>query len=166
MYKIGECIVKPGYGVFVVKDILHLDMKGVDKDKLYYLFAPADENSAIIYMPTDAQNTNDRKVMTQEEALGLIGRIPEIEEAWVENDKLREQKYKEAIRSGKPEALVSIIKGTYKRKRRRAQQGKKSTMVDDRYFTLAENYLYSELGYVFHKDKEEVQQLIADTLGK
>lgn len=164
MYEIGDCIVKPGNGVCKVKDILHLNMSGVDKNRLYYLLVPIADDKEIIYMPTDSQNPNVRKVMTQEEAWKLIDKIPEVEETWIENDKVREQKYKEAIRSGSPEALVSIIKVTYLRKKRRAQQGKKSTAVDDRYFILAENCLYSELGYVFCKGKEEVQQLIADSV--
>lgn len=164
MYEVGDCIVKPGSGVCVVKDILHLNMNGVDRNRLYYLLVPVSDEKEVIYMPTDTQNQNTRKVMTKEEAWQFIGKIGEIEETWIENEKFREQKYKEAIRSGKPEALAGIIKMTYLRKKRRAQQGKKSTAVDERYFLLAENYLYSELGYVFCKEKGEVQQLIADTI--
>lgn len=164
MYKVGDCIVKPGNGVCVVKDILHLNMSGVDRNRLYYLLVPLEDDKEKIYMPTDTQTSNTRRVMTEEEAWKLIDKIPEVEEAWIENEKFREQKYKEAIKSGKPEALVSIIKVIHLRKKKRAQEGKKSTTVDERYFILAENYLYSELGYVFCKEKKEVQQLIADSI--
>lgn len=164
MYEIGDCIVKPGSGVCVVKDILHLNMSGVDRNRLYYLLVPIEDAKEVIYMPTDTLSSNTRKVMTVDEARQLIDKIPEVEETWIENDKFREQKYKEAIKSGKPEELVSMIKMIYLRRKKRAQQGKKSTAVDDRYFLLAENYLYAELGYVFCKEKKEVQQLIADSI--
>ena len=46
------------------------------------------------------------------------------------------------------------------------QAGKKSTVSDERYFRLAENYLYSELGFALNKDKDEVCRLIIDTVKK
>ena len=42
--------------------------------------------------------------------------------------------------------------------------GKKSTVSDERYFRLAENYLYSELALALGKRKEEMRQLISDTI--
>ena len=65
-----------------------------------------------------------------------------------------------------PEDLVAIIRMTYLRKKKRSEQGKKSTVSDDRFFRLAENYLYSELGFALNKDKDEVCRLIIDTVKK
>ena len=45
-------------------------------------------------------------------------------------------------------------------------QGKKSTIADDRFFRIAENHLYSELAFALQKDKNEICQLIKDTVDK
>lgn len=105
MYQIGEYIVKPGTGVCKVEDVLHLDLMGINKKRLYYLLIPVKDPGEKLYIPTDSENAGLRKVMTMKEAEELIRRIPEIEEFWVDNDKMREQKYKEVLKSGDPEEL-------------------------------------------------------------
>ena len=94
----------------------------------------------------------------------MINSIPDVEAAWIANDKLREQAYKEAIHSCDPTALISIIKNLYIRRRQRIEQGKKSTATDDRYFKLAEDNLYAELAFALNKEKNEMKQLIIDTI--
>ena len=61
-----------------------------------------------------------------------------------------------------PEALVAIIKMIYQRKEKRLAQGKKCTATDARYFQIAENLLYMELGIALGKPKQEVCQTIID----
>ena len=105
-------------------------------------------------------------VLTAEEAWNLIERIPEIETIWIDNEKMREQRYKEVIKSNDPEALVSVIKMIYQRKKVRLEQGKKSTSYDERYFQTAENLLYMELGAALGKPKQEICQLIIDFMNE
>lgn len=160
MYEIGDYVVKPGTGVCRVEGILHPDISGADKQQLYYLFVPLADKKQKVYVPTNTADTNYRKAMTEKEAWDFIEKIPQIGELWIENEKLRDRRYKEAVQSGVPEDLVAIIKMTYLRKKKRSEQGKKSTVSDERYFKLAESYLYSELGFALNKDKDEVSQLI------
>ena len=87
----------------------------------------------------------------------IIGRALE-----VNNEKLREQNYKEAVKANDPEALVAIIKMIYQRKEKRLAQGKKCTATDARYFQIAENLLYMELGVALGKPKQEVCRTIID----
>ena len=94
----------------------------------------------------------------------MIRRIPETEREWSSNDKLREQEYKEAIQSCNPAELIGIIKNLYLRKKERNEQGKKSTVIDERYFKLAEDNLYSELAFAIGRDKSEMRKIIADTI--
>ena len=53
--------------------------------------------------------------LTKEEAWNLIKRIPDIPTAWINNEKMREQNYKVAVKANDPEALVAIIKMIYQR---------------------------------------------------
>ena len=162
MYQIGDYVVKSGNGVCEVKDIQHLNMSGVDKNKLYYVLIPIEDKGATLYVPVDHDNL--RHAMTHDEAWDVIHRIPQIEEVNIENDKLREQSYKEAMRDGEPEELIRIIKHTYLRWQRRTAQGKKTTATDERYFKLAEDKLYSELAFALGKDKSDMRQLITESM--
>lgn len=166
MYKIGDYVVKPSSGVCRVDNIMHLDMSGVDRNRLYYLLVPVNDENGKIYYPVDSLAQQIRKVMTSQEAHELIERIPDIQEISISNDKLREQKYKEVVKSIEPESLLSIIKTTYLRKKDRLQKGKKNTVADENYLNLAEKMLFSELCLVLGKDKEEVHNLITESVNK
>ena len=164
MYQIGDYVVKTGNGVCHIEDIRHLNMSDVDKNRLYYLLVPVEDKGAKLYVPVDHEKSGIRRVMSRQEAWEIINKIPEIEEVTIENDKLREQSYKEAIQSGRPEELVRIIKHTYLRRQKRTALGKKTTATDERYFKLAEEKLYAELAFALGKDKNEMRQFITDTI--
>jgi CarD family transcriptional regulator len=157
MYQIGDYIVKSVSGVCRVEDIVYLEKKQ------YYLLIPLEDASGKIYVPINTSDKSVRKVMSEGEAKKFIDEIPEIEMTWIDNERLRQEKYKEVVKSCDPKALVGIIKMAYTRKKKRLEQGKKNTVVDERYFKLAENNLYSELGFALHKDRKEIGDLIAET---
>ena len=71
-----------------------------------------------IYVPVSSSDSRLRLCLTKEEAWNLIKRIPDIPTAWTNNEKMREQNYKEAVRANNPEALVAIIKMIYQRKQK------------------------------------------------
>ena len=166
MYKIGEYIVKNGNGVCRVVDIVHLDMDGIDKNRLYYLLVPINDEHGRVYLPVDTSAQQTRKVMSMEGAYELIANISDIQEISISNDKLLEQKYKETIKNIDPKSLFRIIKTTYLRKRDRLEKGKKNTVADEHYLTLAEKHLFSELCLVLGKTKEEVHDLIVAAVNK
>jgi CarD family transcriptional regulator len=87
-----------------------------------------------------------------------------VPQTWIEDDKLRHEKYKQTVKSCNPESLVEIIKMAYLQKKNRMAQGKKNTAVDERYFKVAEKNLYSELGFVLNKSKDEIYDLIAESV--
>ena len=118
-----------------------------EKDKIYVLVSYSDLRL---------------RLCLTKEAWNLIKRIPEISTAWINNEKMREQNYKEAVKANDPEALVAIIKMIYQRKQKRLAQGKKCTATDARYFQIAENLLYMELGAAIGKPKKEVCETIIE----
>lgn len=109
-----------------------------EKDKIYVLVS----------------NSDLRLRLCLKEAWNLIKRIPEIPTAWINNEKMREQNYKEAVKANDLEALVAIIKMIYQRKQKRLAQGKKCTATDARYFQIVENLLYMELGAAIGKPQK------------
>ena len=166
MYKIGDYVVKNGNGVCRIEDITHLDIRGIDKSRLYYSLVPINDENGKVYLSVDTSAHQLRKIMSPEEAYAFIAKIPDIPEISIQNDKLREQKYKEIMKSIEPESLVHIIKTTYLRKKARLEKGKKNTAADEHYLALAEKILFSELCLVLGKNKEEVQKLIIEAINK
>lgn len=163
MFQIGEYVVHGSNGICEVNDITHLDIPGSDRNREYYLLIPVGEKGGKIYSPVESgSKVQTRRVITRKEADALINEIPEIEAAWIENDKIREVVYKEALKSCDLRELVKIIKNMYLRREERISKGKKTTVLDDRYFKLAEDKLYSELSFVTGEDREQIEEKIQE----
>lgn len=164
MYKLGEFVVNASSGICEIKDIVELDMSGDKILKSYYLLVPVDEQTAKVFIPVDNADARMRKVIDSGEANKVIEAVPTIEEIIVKNEKERELTYKNAIKSCDPQQLVGIIKTLYCRKQERIAQGKKCTAVDERYSKLAENHLYAELAFALGKQKNEIEEIIAERI--
>lgn len=149
-----------------MEDVTTMEMEGVPRDRLYYVLAPVSQKGGKIFTPVDNEKTPMRRVLTREEATGLIDRIPEIEELWITSEKLRENKYKECMRSGDCREWIRIIKTLYLRNQERSAQGKKVTATDEKYLHMAEEYLYSELEIPLEIPKNQVEQYIVERLGR
>lgn len=162
MFEIGDYVVKVNNGICKIEDIGHLNIATANKNRLYFFLSPIGEANSRLYVPVDKVDTGLRKVVTEEEAWKIIEQIPQVEEAWISDDKQREQKYKEAIQSCDLKKLISIIKNMYHRKERRIAEGKKNTSVDDYFFKLAENNLYAELAFAIGREKDEMKQIIIE----
>lgn len=164
MFEIGDYVINANNGICRIEDTVHLELPSVDKNKLYYLLIPIEEKNSKVYIPIDNTNHRIRKIMSEKEAWKVIDEIPLTEEMWIDNDKEREQKYKEAIKSCEPAKLISIIKNLYHRNQNRNEQGKKNIAVDEKYFKMAENNLYAELAFAMEKDKNDMRQLIEERM--
>ena len=164
MFEIGEYVVYGVKGVCRIEDITHIDISGADKNRLYYVLAPIGDANGKIYVPTDNQKIVIRRVISKEEAEKLIQELPEIELLWVPDDKQREAKYKEALRTCDYHAWVSIVKTLYLRKKERVAQGKKVTSLDEKYMKAAENELYSELSMTLGIPKDETEDYIRERI--
>ena len=163
MFSVGDYVVKSNTGICRINDIVLLDMRG-EGEKQYYVLLPIDDARAKIFVSVDADRSKVRPVMTKDDASAFVSRIDDIKAVWIANDKLREQKYKEAFRSNEPEALVGVIKNLYLRGRARIAEGKKIAATDDKYFKMAEQALYSELAFALEIPMEEVPALISKTI--
>ncbi len=164
MYMKGEFVVKANTGVCIVEDILLRRLTDNSDEKEYYCLAPIADSRSKVFVPVDSDKSKLRKAMDKAEAEAFIHAIPDIETKWIESDKTREQEYKNVMRSNDPVALVGIIKNLYFRNKDRLEHGKKVTAIDERYFKLAENALYSEIAHALDKDTEDMKQIIMDSI--
>jgi len=164
MFEKGGYMVYGTTGVCVIEDITSLDMKGAADERLYYVLSPCFQKGSRIFTPVDNAKVPTRAVMSKEEASMLVDEIPRIEELGEKNDKQREQRYKEAIRSCDPREWIRIMKTSYLRQEERRAQGKKATMVDERYLHSAEDHLCSELAIALDMTREEVRPYIRERM--
>lgn len=164
MYNIGEFVIYGSSGVCEITDITDLQSQGMEKGKLYYLMIPIAEKGSRIYAAVNGANVGMRRVMTKEEAYQLIDAFPEIGALKVSDEKNKERCYQEIIRKSDSRQLASMIKLLYARRCKRLSEGKKSTAADSKYFKMAENNLYAELGFAIGEAPERIPEIIQNRI--
>ncbi len=164
MFKKGEYIHYGNSGVCVVDDITQMKLEGIDSEKWYYVLSPLWTKGNKIYTPVDNQKVVLRPIISQEEALALIDEMPEIDCIVVDNDKVREEKYKEAMRTADCREWVRVLKTLHRRKRERMAAGKRVTSADERYMKAAGDQLYGELAAALGMNRDGMEEFIADRI--
>ncbi len=161
MFKVGEFVVFGTDGVCMVEKVGALEMEGVAKDKQYYTLTPVGKKgSNHIFAPVDGKRVVMRKVLSVQEARDFVDSLDDIGRLEIPDERKREDTYKAVLQSCDHIKLTELIKEMYARKSARAAVGKKLPSVDERYFTAAENSLYSELGLSLSMEKEEVRNFM------
>ena len=160
MFEKGEYLVYGTHGICRVEEVTHPLMNTADRELLYYVLQPIYANGNKIYVPVDNLRGNLRRVITKEECAALLDLIPKLEALLVDNEKQREQVYKTAMLSNDCREWVKIIKTIYLRRNQRMSQGKKMTLVDERYLRMAQDNLYGEMSFALGEDKEDMESYI------
>ena len=166
IFEKGSYVVYGINGICKVEDIRTLNIDGIPKDRLYYVLIPTQRKESEIFTPVHNQKVQMRKILNKQEAEQLIDQIPEVKTLWIQNEREREQCYKQYLRTCDCMDCVRIIKTLYLRKRDRLVQGKKVTAVDERYLKMAEENLYAELALVFELSEEQMEAYITKRLEK
>lgn len=164
MYELGDYIIYGNHGVCRIEGIGSLNMSGVDKSIECYTLQPVFTKASTLYTPINNEKVSMRKVISNDEALELLNKIPGVPLLWIENDKQREETYKKALRDRDCMDWVKIIKTLHVRKQERLSQGKKLTFTDEKYLGIAQDFLYGELSVALDIDKDEAEKLVIDQL--
>ena len=162
----GEYIVCGTKGVCMVEDITTVCMEGVDSKKLFYLLRPVCSKASTVYIAVDNKTPSIRKILTREEALALVESVPTIGFLCITDDKGGEAVYKESFQKNDIVELVKIIKTSYLRRQERIRQGRKVVAVDEKYYKMACDYLFSELAVSLEIDKQEIENAIIDKISE
>lgn len=155
MYQVGTYVMKANKGICQIQELSQQAVVGFKKQLCYTIVPKADPNLRI-YVPVEPEPTTLRPILTEQEARDLIGRIPQIELPFIENERQREQNYRTLLRCNDPEKTASVVKCIYAR----TAEGKRQTAMDKTYFRTAEDYLYSELAMALGKERDEIPKLI------
>ncbi len=120
----------------------------------YYILKPLDDPSLKMKIPTDSKVLRD--LIKKEDINKLLKSIPVINTI----------AYKELMKRGTYEDLITVIKTTYLRNLNRKNNNKKISDKDNSYFLHVEKYLYTELGVVLNLDFESTKKYVIDTVSK
>lgn len=164
MFETGEYIVYGKTGICQVMGVTTMNMEGIPKDRLYYILRPDGATEGTIFTPVDNDKMVMRRLLTREEAEELIDEIPEIEVLGIEDEKLREETYKECIRGCQCRELMRMIKTIRYRKRDRLARGKKATATDEKYLKTAEENLYAEFSILLDVPKNRMEDYIRERI--
>jgi CarD family transcriptional regulator len=158
LFEVGDYVVHGNSGVCKVEAVQKMDNgMGDGQERTYYTLVPVYTSGSRLFVPTDSKKVVTRYVMTKKEAKKLLDEWDEIETLWVENDKKREEVYKEALRSCDSRQWVKLIKTSYQRNQARIKKGKKATTSDERYLQMAEDNLFGELAIPLQMTKGEAE---------
>lgn len=146
--------------VCIIEEILKNYYKELD----YYALSQLSDPSLTIKVPVDFCKNDIRNIISKEDALKLIKRIPEINPIEIDknNEKNLENIYKQILSDDDYDELVSVIKTTYLRNQEKIDSNKKISEKDNNYFNKAEKKLYEELSIALDFSEEEIRKQIMD----
>lgn len=127
---------------------------------------PIDDDSLIINIPIENKLGLIRDIIAPKDAKELIKQIPKIPPIENINEKNLETRYKEMLNTRNNENLIKIIKTTFLRNKNRTDNKKKISEKDNKYFKLAEKYLYNELSISLNVSVEDVKNYIFKIVNK
>lgn len=161
MFQVKDLVVFGTHGICEIKAIGSLSMSGAAEDRLYYTLKPLYEaQQSAVYTPVDSEKSPIRASSTREEAQKIMDQIPEIQSLWIDDDRQREEMYKNVMKKNECTGWIQIIKTLYLKKQLRLDKGKKNTTREDFYLKLAEDLLYGELAVALEADRVEVKDMI------
>lgn len=160
MFDVGDYIIYGTNGVCQVSSVGKLSIS--DDDKLYYTLVPVYSKASTVYTPVDNEKVVMRRLISREEARELVKNINTMETIPIEDEKKREECYKQALRTCECTEWVKLIRTSYLRIQDRRNNGKKVINSDEKYLKAAEDYLYGELAIALDIDKDKVRDYIAE----
>ena len=164
MFQAGDLIIYGGEGVCRVEAVGVPAVSGANADRLYYTLTPL-YRTGKVFVPVDSP-VFMRPVISREEAVDLIRRIPSVDAEVVEIRNLRflTEHYQESLQRHDCTDLVKLIKDVYLKRQHATQKGKKLGQIDERFMKRAEDMLYGELAVALDIPKEGVAAYIHDAV--
>lgn len=159
MFEVGQYVVKANTGLCRITGTVLYGLPEEEK-KLYYSLELAGDKKGTCLVPVDSEKSNMRPVMSKPEAQDLLEKVSEIRYFTAVQEKLREQGYRDVIKSNDPVLIVGLIKTLYSRGNERKLQGKHVTALDERYSHIAESMLYPEITLVLGAAEERIKEQI------
>ncbi|MEZ3420605.1 MAG: CarD family transcriptional regulator [Eubacterium sp.] len=164
MYKIGDLFIYGANGACKIADIKTENFNR--NEKIYYILVPVFDIKETIFVPADNEQlvSKMKKILSPAEIQDLIKTIPDKESIWIENVNLRRETYKKIINTANRDALFSLIKTLYERRKELKLLGKNLSVCDENLLRQAQNIIHSEIAAVLEIPLSEVTLYIENQL--
>lgn len=159
MFKVNDYVVYGLTGVCQITDIQKDKLTG-DQESDFYVLKPVFSENMTIKIPVNNRKVPMRKTISKEEALELIAVMPQQETEWVEDNRVRNESFKAALRTGKSEDWARLIRTIYLERTEKAAAGKKLAKTDEDIFRTAEKQLNEEFAIALGISPDEVASFI------
>lgn len=160
MFQQGDRVI---YGIHGLCEILGIDLKKYGKSSVeYYILAPARNPADRYFVPTQnaAAVAKLRPILTRNELDALLLSPETGRDAWIPDENLRKQRYRELINSGDRAALISMVRTLHIHRAEQIAQGRKFHLCDENFLRDAEALLSTEFSMVLDIEPSEVGQYI------
>lgn len=166
MFNIGELIMYGTNGVCRVDGVTNSPFDPEDKREYYVLKPVHDQSNLVIYTPVENENVIMRPLLSREAAEDFIYAIDDIEPIEVENERLRRDVYREALRTTIPENYVRIVKAVRFRREEFSRSRRRLPDLDIDFEHSAYSCLLGELSAVLGVSRDKMDEMISKKLGK
>ncbi len=163
MFKVNDYVVYGLTGVCQIIDIKKEKYLGKYEED-YYVLKPVYNSTMIIKTPVNNPKVLMRKIITKDDILSLIATMPEQDTIWIDDYRQRNENFKSALRTGKCEELIKIIKTIYLEKKQESIIGKKLLKTDEHIMKITEKQLYEEFATALNISPDEVVPYIRERI--
>lgn len=161
MFKVNDYVVYGATGVCQIIDIRKEEYTS-NNEAEYYVLQPVYNNNLTIKTPVNNPNPFMRPIITKDDILSLIEMMPEIEPVLIDNWKQRSDQFKAALKTGKVEEWIKIIRTLYLEKKAKSAANKNLTKTDEGIMNDAEKQLNEEFAISLNIPPDEVLPYILE----
>ncbi|SCW58650.1 transcriptional regulator, CarD family [Ruminococcaceae bacterium YRB3002] len=161
-FAIGDAIVYGGSGVCEIEDIRDISFSRGRSEKYYVLKPMFTTQSSVLYVPVGnkEQVSKLHPVISKDEAMAIIRKIPIRSAEWVEDRNLRRETFNGIVNTGSREEIVSLISLIEERRDDLMGAGKKLNAQDERVLSDALKRINSEFAVALGMDPDSVDRMI------
>lgn len=159
MLKIGDYVAYGLTGICKVEDIKEEHFLNYPPQS-FYILTPVFSKQMTIKIPVLSAHDKIRDVHSKEEAEQLIQQIPNWDLLWINDDRERNQCFRELLRNSECDDWMTLVKTIYSYKHLPEFKGKRLNKNDDEVFKMAEKLLNEELGFILNLNPDDIPAYI------
>lgn len=157
MFNVGDAVIYGNTGVCIIDDIRLEDFLG--KKEMYYILKPVYSKGSTIFCPVDNVKVTMRSASTRDELTMALTDKNEPDDKWIDNDHERRDYFMSVLKKCDLREMAGIVRTLCRKKKEKADSGKKFHASDEKILADAEKILFGEFSYVLGVDYDEAAQM-------
>lgn len=166
MFSIGDYFLYVQCGVCQFVEVQSRKLQKKRND--YYVLKPVHDQDSTIFVPVGNAALEARMIpLIHEDAIyTLLDEISSIEVAWIDNEALRKEHFRQVLRQGDRLALLKMLKVLSIHQLQRETGGRKLHLSDVQFMEDAKTALIKEFGFVLHTSQKQVEAMLMQRLNQ